>query len=48
MKRGNNILLVSLLGLLLPFTATVAEEEDAGSFASAMTSGEASISGRYL
>lgn len=47
MKRGYNILLVALLGLLLPFTATVAEEEDAGSFASAMTSGEASISGRY-
>jgi hypothetical protein len=47
MKRGNNILLVSLLGLLLPFAATMAEEEDASSFASAMTSGKASISGRY-
>ena len=47
MKRRNNILLVSLLGLLLPFAATVAEEEDASSFASAITSGKASISGRY-
>lgn len=47
MKRGNNILLVGLLGLLLPFTATTAEEEDADSFASAMISGKAGISGRY-
>lgn len=47
MKRRNNILLVSLLGLLLPVAATMAEEEDENSFASALTSGEASISGRY-
>lgn len=47
MKRRNNILLVPLLGLLLPFAATTAEEEDANSFASALTSGEAGISGRY-
>ena len=47
MKRGIRILLVSLLGLLLPFAVTVAEEEDTNSFASAITSGKASISGRY-
>ena len=47
MKRRNNILLVAWLGLLLPFAATVAEEKDASSIASAMTSGKASISGRY-
>jgi hypothetical protein len=47
MKRRNHIFLVSLLGLLIPFAATLAEEEDANSFASAMTSGKVSISGRY-
>lgn len=47
MNRGNNILLSALFGLLLPLAATVAEEKDASSFASAMKSGEASISGRY-
>lgn len=47
MKRRNNILLVSLLGLLLPFAVAMAEGEDADNFASAMTSGKASISGRY-
>jgi hypothetical protein len=47
MKRGNNIFLVSLLGLLLPFATTAAEEEGAADFASAITSGKAGISGRY-
>ena len=47
MNRGNHILLAAMLGLLLPFAATVADEEDANSFASAMTSGEVGISGRY-
>jgi len=47
MRSASNILIVSLLGLLLPFAATLAEEEDAGSFAAAMMSGKASISGRY-
>jgi hypothetical protein len=47
MNRGNNILFVSLLALLLPFAAAADGDEDASSFASAMVSGKASISGRY-
>ena len=47
MKRNHNILLGTLLGLLLPFSATVAEEEGASDLASAITSGKATIAGRY-
>ena len=47
MNRNHSILLGTLLGLLLPFSATVAEEEGATDLASAITSGKATISGRY-
>ena len=47
MKRNHNILLTSLLSLLLPFAASAAEEEGATDLASAITSGKATISGRY-
>jgi len=47
MKRNHNILLASLLGLLLPFAASAAEEEGATDLSSAITSGKATISGRY-
>lgn len=47
MKRSQIVLLGTLLGLALPFSVTVAEEEGATDFASAMMSGKATISGRY-
>ncbi len=47
MKHSGNTMLVSLLWLLLPFAGAVAGEEDTSSFASAISSGEAGISGRY-
>jgi len=47
MKRNHNILLASLLSLLLPFAASAAEEEGATDLGSAITSGKATISGRY-
>jgi hypothetical protein len=47
MKRNHNILLTSLLSLLLPFAASAAEEEGATDLGSAITSGKATISGRY-
>ncbi len=47
MKRNHNILLTSLLGLLLPFAASAAEGEGATDLGSAITSGKATISGRY-
>jgi len=47
MKRNHNILLGTLLGLILPFSITAAEEEGATDLASAITSGKATISGRY-
>lgn len=47
MKRSNSILLTAVAGLLLPLAGVSAQEEDATDFASAITSGKASISGRY-
>jgi len=47
MKRNHIILLGALLGLILPFSITAAQEEDATDFASAIKSGKATISGRY-
>jgi hypothetical protein len=47
MKRDHNILLTSLLSLLLAFAASAAEEEGATDLGSAITSGKATISGRY-
>ena len=47
MKRRNQTLAISLLALLAPFSGLAAGEEDAGSFAKAMISGKAGISGRY-
>ena len=47
MKRSYNAHLALLAGLLIPFAGAVAEDEDASDFASAITSGKASISGRY-
>ena len=47
MKRSNNILLIAVAGLLMPFAGASAQEEGATDLASAITSGEASISGRY-
>jgi len=47
MKRNHNILLGTLLGLILPFSVTAAEEEGATDFVSAITSGKATIGGRY-
>ncbi len=47
MNRNHNILLTSLLSLLLPFAASAAEEEGATDIGSAITSGKATISGRY-
>ncbi len=47
MKRNHNILLGTLLGLVLPFSIAAAEEEGATDFASAITSGKATIAGRY-
>ena len=47
MKRKHNILLGTLLGLILPFSITVAEEEDAKDLAAAITSGKVTIAGRY-
>ncbi len=46
MKRGNHILL-ALAALLLPFAGQAAEEDGAQDLGSAITSGKASISGRY-
>jgi hypothetical protein len=47
MKRNHNILLGTLLGLILPFSITAAEEEGATDLASAITSGKVTIAGRY-
>lgn len=47
MQRKHNILLGTLLGLILPLSSAVAEEEDATDLAAAITSGESTISGRY-
>jgi len=47
MKRNHNILLGTLLGLLMPFSVTAAEEEGATDLAAAITSGKATVSGRY-
>ncbi|MDH3552396.1 MAG: alginate export family protein [Gammaproteobacteria bacterium] len=47
MKRNQNILLGILLGLIWPFSTTAAEEEGTADLASAITSGKATVSGRY-
>jgi len=47
MKRNHNILLGTLLGLILPFSVSAAEEEGATDFVSAITSGKATVAGRY-
>lgn len=47
MKRKHKVLLGTLLGLVLPFSITAAEEEGATDLASAITSGKATIAGRY-
>jgi hypothetical protein len=47
MQRKHNVLLGTLLGLLLAFSVTAAEEEGATDLASAITSGKATIAGRY-
>jgi hypothetical protein len=47
MKRNLNIFLGMLLGLILPFSITAAQEEGATDLASAITSGKLSIAGRY-
>ena len=47
MKRNHNILLGTLLGLILPFSITAAEEEGATDLGSAISSGKATIAGRY-
>jgi len=47
MKRNHNIALGLLLGLLLPFSVTMAEDESATDLASAIKSGKATIAGRY-
>jgi hypothetical protein len=47
MKRNHLILFGAWLGLMLPFSVIAAEEEGATDFASAITSGKATFSGRY-
>jgi hypothetical protein len=47
MKFGNNSFLIALLALLLPLATMAAEEEGATDLGSAITSGKATISGRY-
>jgi hypothetical protein len=47
MKRNHNILLCTLLGLIVPFSITAAEGEGATDLGSAITSGKATIAGRY-
>jgi len=47
MKRNRNIFLGTMLGLILPFSITAAEEEDATDLASAITSGKATAALRY-
>ena len=47
MKRNHNILFCALLGLILPFSVTAAEEDGATDLASEITSGKATIAGRY-
>jgi hypothetical protein len=47
MNRNHVILLGVLLSLIMPFSGTAAEEEGATDLASAITSGKATISGRY-
>ena len=47
MNRNHNILLGTLLGLILPFSITAAEEEGATDLASAITSGKATVALRY-
>ncbi len=47
MKRNRSILLGVLLGMILPFSSTAAEEEGTTDLASAITSGKATIAGRY-
>jgi len=47
MKRNHNILLGALLGLILPFSIAAAQEEGATDLASAISSGKATIAGRY-
>jgi hypothetical protein len=47
MKREHNILLGTLLGLMLPFSITAAQEEDATDIPSAIKSGKATVSARY-
>ncbi len=47
MKRNHNILFGTLLGLILSFSVMAAEEEGATDLGSAISSGKATISGRY-
>jgi len=47
MKRNHDIVLGTLLGLLLPLSVTAAEVEGSTDLESAITSGKATISGRY-
>jgi len=47
MKRNLNIFLGALLGLILPFSITAAQEEGATDLGSAISSGKVTISGRY-
>lgn len=47
MNRNHNILLGVLLGMTMPCSMAVAEEEGATDLASAITSGKASVAGRY-
>jgi hypothetical protein len=47
MKRNHFILIGTLLGLALPWSAQAADEEEASDFVQAMTSGKATFSARY-
>jgi hypothetical protein len=47
MKRNHDIVLGTLLGLLLPLSVTAAEVEGSTDLESAITSGKATVSGRY-
>ena len=47
MNRNHNILFGTLLGLILPFSVTAAEDDGATDLATAITSGKVTIAGRY-
>lgn len=47
MKRRSSLVLAAVAGLLSPFAATAAEQEGAADLGAAISSGEATISGRY-